>query len=111
MGVLRAGCVALALAVIAMPVPAQTTDTSATAEVVTVNISDTQMLGDLARALDVGVGQIPVMVQVSIQLAARVCGVKVKWLRKNAVGDPLNCDATTISPAFRTTVAEQLLAE
>jgi hypothetical protein len=110
MGVLRAGCVALALALVALPVPAQTADTSAT-EVVSVNISDLQMLADLARTLHVGVGQIPVMVQVSIQLAARVCGVKVKWLRKNAVGDPLNCDATTISPAFRTAVAEQLLAE
>jgi len=110
MGVLRAGCVALGLAVLAMPIPAQTADTSAT-EVVTVNISDLQMLDDLARTLHVEVGQIPVMVQVSIQLAARVCDVSVKWLRKNALGEPLNCDATTILPAFRTAVAEQLLAE
>lgn len=110
MGVLRAGCVALGLAVLAMPIPAQPADTSP-AEAVSVNISDLEMVNDLAGALRVEVGQIPVTVQAPIQLAATVCGVTVKQLRSGIIGGMMNCDATTTSPAFIDAVEQQLLKE
>jgi hypothetical protein len=80
-GILRADCVALALVVLAMPVPAQNADLT---DRVSVNISAHQMLAGLARPLPVDAAQIPMIVQVSIQVAGRVCDVLVKWLRTNA---------------------------
>ena len=110
MGALKVGCAVLVLTALGLLAHLKRSDTDANI-VVSVNISDLQMLNDLARALHIEVGQVPVTVQVPMPLAARVCGVKVKELRKNAIEEPLNCDATTISPAFRTAVAEQLLEE
>lgn len=106
--ILKAGCVAFAVFVLALPAHGQTAPANDT---VRVNISDHQMVNRLARALKVDVGQIPLVVQVPIRVAARVCGMRPRELAADDSGEPANCDAMRVSAAFRRAVRGQLLEQ
>ena len=106
--ILKAGCVAFAVFVLALPAHGQTALAN---DMVRVNISDHEMVNRLARALKVDVGQIPLVVQVPIRVAARVCGMKPRDLATDDSGEPSNCDALRVSAAFRRAVRRQLLED
>jgi hypothetical protein len=104
----KAGCVAVALSILAFVAQAQNASAD---DMVNVNISDHEMINGLAGVLNVDVGQIPLIVQVPLRLAARVCDMRASDLAADSSGEPANCDAMTVSPAFRQAVKRQLLAE
>ena len=108
MTIIKAGCVAAAVSILA--IFAQSQNASAE-DMVRVNISDHEMLNRLARAMNVDVGQIPLTVQVSIRVAARVCGMRPRDLAADDSGELANCDAMRVSRAFRRAVRSQLLPE
>ena len=105
---MKAGCVAVAVFLLAIPADAQNPPAN---DMVRVNISDHQMLNRLARALHVDVGRIPPTVLVPIRVAARVCGMRPRDLAADDSGELANCDAMRVSRAFRRAVRSQLLPE
>ena len=108
MTILMVGCVAVAIFVLAIVDNGQ----SALADdMVRVNLSDHQMIIELASALNVDVSQVPSIVVVPIRVAARVCGMKLRELAADEGGELANCDAMRTSSAFRRVVRSQLLVE
>ena len=108
MTIIKTGCVAVAVSILA--ISAQSQNASAD-DLVRVNISDLEMLNRLARAINADVSQVPPTVQVPVRVAARVCGMRPRDLAVDESGEPANCDALSLSPAFQRAVRDQLLEE
>jgi hypothetical protein len=108
MSIIKAGCLAVALTFLGIPAHPQNASAD---DLVRVNISDHEMLNSLARALNVEVARIPLLVQVPVRVAARVCGMRPRDLAADESGEPANCDALSASPAFQRAVRRQLLEE
>jgi len=73
-----------------------------------VNVELKNVANDIAKNLSVDVSQIPVSVQVPIDLAATVCGVAVNVLGTQAASGNASCAATSTSTALNETVQRQL---
>ena len=108
MSIMKAGCAALALSILAILAHSQSASAD---DMVHVNISDHEMLNSLARTLNADVSQIPLTVQVPIRVAATACGMEPRELAANDSGELSNCDAMTTTPAFRRVVRRQLMEE
>src|SRR5438046_2698114 len=76
------------------------------AGVVNVNISDIR--ADIAKNINVDVSQVPVTVQVPIDVAANVCGVAVNVLASQAQQGTASCTAKSASSALNDIVQQQV---
>ncbi|MBD1916903.1 MULTISPECIES: hypothetical protein [Cyanophyceae] len=74
-----------------------------------VNVGLSDVLNDLAIALDVNVGNIPVTVQAPIGVAANVCDVNANVLAEQVRNGGAECDAETTSQALNEIVQRQLV--
>ena len=76
------------------------------AGLVNVNISNVKT--EIAKNINVDVSQIPVTVQVPIDVAANVCGVAVNVLTAQAQQGTASCSATSTSTALNNVVQSQV---
>lgn len=74
-----------------------------------VNVGLSDVLNDLAIALDVNVGNIPVTVQAPIGVAANVCDVNANVLAEQERNGGAECAAETTSQALNQIVQGQLV--
>jgi hypothetical protein len=108
MSIEMAGLLAVGISILAILVYAQEAPAD---DMVNVNISDHEMINQLAGTLNVDEGRVPLMVQVPVGFAAEACGMKVSDLAMDGSGELANCDAMTVSPALQQAVRAQLLQE
>ena len=73
-----------------------------------VNVSLTKVNTEIAKNINVDVSQIPVTVQVPIDVAANVCGVAVNVLSSQAQQGTASCDAKTTNEALNQIVQTQV---
>jgi hypothetical protein len=73
-----------------------------------VNVSVTNVANNLAQNLKVNVSQIPVTVQVPVEVAANVCGIDANVLSEQAKAGSANCAAKNTSTALNEVVQQQL---
>ncbi|MDQ3269453.1 MAG: hypothetical protein M3Q11_04580 [Pseudomonadota bacterium] len=75
---------------------------------VNVNVTDVELLNNIANDLDVNVSQIPVTVQAPIGIAANVCDVNANVLAAQGRGQGGSCDAKNTSQAFNKLIQRQM---
>ena len=73
-----------------------------------VNVNLTNVKTEIAKNINVDVSQIPVTVQVPIDVAANVCGVAVNVLSSQAQQGTASCDAKTTNEALNQIVQTQV---
>jgi hypothetical protein len=85
---------------------AQQVDTTTQEGLVNVDISNVK--ADVAKNINVDVSQIPVTVQVPIDVAANVCGVAVDVLTSQVQQGGASCTAKSTSDALNSVVQDQV---
>jgi hypothetical protein len=73
-----------------------------------VNVQVNNVANDIAKNINVDVGQIPVTVQVPVGVAATVCGVAANVLGTQAPSGNPQCTATSTSTALEQIVQRQI---
>ena len=76
-----------------------------------VNVDLSNLKADIAKDINVNASQIPVNVQVPVDVAATVCGVDANVLARQAVGSAPSCQAKNKSQALNDVVQRQLVAQ
>jgi hypothetical protein len=98
MNTVRKACVAVsfAAAVVGYSLPSSAQQ----AGLVNVDLRNARILNNIANHLNVNVSNIPITVQVPIDVAANVCAVSVDILSQSAANRGANCYAQTTSHAL-----------
>jgi hypothetical protein len=73
-----------------------------------VNVDISNVRAEIAKNINVDVSQIPVNVQVTIDVAANVCGVAVNVLTSQVQQGNASCEAKSTSSALNSAVQEQI---
>ncbi len=73
-----------------------------------VNVNVSNVANQIAKNLSVNVSQIPVTVQVPVDVAAQVCGVDVNVLTQQAAQGNATCTARQTSSALNSVVQQQI---
>jgi hypothetical protein len=73
-----------------------------------VNVDISNVRAEIAKNINVDVSQIPVNVQVPIDVAANVCGVDVNVLTSQVQQGNASCQATSTSSALNNVVQDQI---
>lgn len=73
-----------------------------------VNVDISNIRADIAKDINVDVSQIPVTVQVPVDVAANVCGVDVSVLTSQVQQGNANCTARSTSSALTNIVQDQI---
>ena len=73
-----------------------------------VNVNLQNVLNDLSVRLQIDRANVPINIQLPIQLAANVCGVSVSALAASIASGQAGCTATTTSPQLTQAVQQQI---
>jgi len=76
-----------------------------------VNVDLSNFRADIAKDINVNASQVPVNVQVPVDVAATVCGVDANVLARQGVGSTPSCQAKNKSQALNDVVQRQLVAQ
>jgi hypothetical protein len=76
-----------------------------------VNVDLSNFRADIAKDINVNASQIPVNVQVPVDVAATVCGVDANVLARQGAGSTPSCQAKNKSQALNDVVQRQLVAQ
>jgi hypothetical protein len=98
-------CLAILL-VLGLSAGAQQTSTTTQQGLVNVDVSNIK--ADIAKNINVDVSQVPVNVQVPIDVAANVCGVAVNVLTSQLQQGNATCTAKSTSSALNSAVQNQI---
>jgi hypothetical protein len=76
-----------------------------------VNVDVSNLRPEIAKDINVNASQIPVNVQVPVDVAATVCGVDANVLARQAIGSAPSCQAKNKSQALNDILQRQLVAQ
>jgi hypothetical protein len=76
-----------------------------------VNVDLSNLKPEIAKDINVNASQIPVNVQVPVDVAATVCGVDANVLARQGVGSAPTCQAKNKSQALNDVIQRQLVAQ
>jgi hypothetical protein len=101
-------CLAILLVVGLSAVGQQTQQTNTSTQQGLVNVDISNVKADIAKNINVDVSQVPVNVQVPIDVAANVCGVAVNVLASQVPQGNATCTAKSTSSALNSAVQNQI---
>jgi hypothetical protein len=104
-------CAGVFMALVLMAGMAFAQQTDVTTQEGLVNVDVSNIRADIAKDINVDVSQIPVTVQVPVDVAANVCNVAVDVLTSQVAQGGGKCEAKSTSSALNQVVQDQLKSQ